>query len=383
MRTRSMIKTAVLTALAVVSTVFVAPHTALYADEGSPPVNRPKKAFTIPIEFLDKLDKLPGNLGPLPPVPVPENNPQTPEKIELGKLLFFDPRLSGNGHWACATCHNPSMAFTDGLPRGLGFLERELGRHTPTILNAAYYTTQFWDGRAASLEEQAQMPVLAMSEMNLSKEELADRLARIPEYVIRFKKVFNAPPAIEGAAKAIASYERTLISGDSRFDLYIKGDKNALSTQEKRGLILYIGKASCSGCHNGPNFSDNKFHNVGTRHVGPLAVDLGRMAVSKSPEDMHAFKTPGLRNIALTAPYMHDGVLRTLEEVVEFYNKGGEMHNMGHKSEKIQPLNLTEGEKADLVAFLKSLTSKTLPAVTVPQLPPDNGTIVYGPTKFK
>jgi cytochrome c peroxidase len=336
-------------------------------DSSQAPPNRPSKPFEIPIEFLDQLDQLPGDLGPLPAVPIPADNPQTPEKIELGKLLFFDPRLSGNGHWACATCHNPSLGYSDGLPRALGFMETELGRHTPTILNAAYNTSQFWDGRAKSLEEQAKMPVLSKAEMNMLEKEVVSFLNGIPDYRRRFKSVFGGTPTLNDAAKAIASFERTLVAGDSRFDRYMKGDKKALTIQEKKGLILFMGKASCTQCHNGPNFSDSKFHNVGTKHVGPLAVDHGRMNVTSNPNDMHAFKTPTLRNIAITPPYMHDGVFSTLEQVVEFYNKGGE--NKPHKSPKIFPLNLTDEEKANLVAFMKTLTSEHLPEVAAPQLP--------------
>ena len=342
---------------------------------------RPDSSFRITIEFLDQLDMLPGDLGPLPPVPVPENNPQTPEKIELGKLLFFDVRLSGNGHWACATCHNPALAFTDGLPRGLGFLERELGRHTPTIMNTAYYTTQFWDGRANSLEEQASMPVLSMSEMNISEEELVERLTNIPNYIKRFNDVFGGPPSLQRMGMAVAAYERTIVTGVTRFDRYIEGDKQALTAKEKRGLILFIGKASCSACHSGPNFSDNDFHNIGTKHVGPLAVDLGRMAVTRESKDMHAFKTPGLRNIELTPPYMHDGVLRTLGDVVDFYDKGGE-NTMG-KSERIKPLGLTKIEKAQLVAFMRALTSDEQYTESYPLLPLEDREITYGPRPFK
>lgn len=345
------------------------------------PVKRPDTAFTIPLEILDQMDQLPGGLGPLPAVPVPEDNPQTPAKIELGKMLFFDPRLSGNGHWACATCHNPALSFTDGLPRGLGFLERELGRHTPTLLNVAYYTSQFWDGRAATLEEQATMPILSMAEMNITQDEVEKRLNSITGYRKRFQKVFGDLPSLDLMGKAIAAFERTLVTGDSRFDRYMKGDKQALTDEEKRGLLLFIGKASCSQCHNGPIFSDNKFHNIGTKHVGPLAVDLGRMAVSNDPKDMHAFKTPGLRHIALTPPYMHDGILNTLEEVVEFYDKGGE--NMMNKSPKIVPLKLTKQEKADLVAFMRALTSEDLLVVAIPQLPIDGFTVSHKPLPFK
>ena len=329
--------------------------------------SRPNTDLPITIEVLDQLKSLPGDLAPLPEVPIPKDNPQSPDKIELGKMLFFDPRLSGNGHWACATCHNPAFAFTDGLPRALGFFEKELGRHTPSLLNTAYNTSQFWDGRVATLEEQARMPILNKQEMNNTEEELEKRLNRIPGYQKRFDEVFGGPATLDRVARAIAAFQRTLVTGESRFDRYLKGDKGALTDQEKSGLILFISKAACTQCHNGPNLTDNRFHNVGTLHVGPLKVDLGRMNVTRDPNDMHAFKTPGLRNVALTPPYMHDGVLGSLEEVIEFYNKGGE--DLPNKSPKIFKLNLTKQGKADLVAFLKALTSRPL-QVTIPQLPP-------------
>ena len=328
--------------------------------------SRPQTAFPITVERLDQLEALPGDLAPLQKVPIPKDNPQSPSKIELGKMLFFDPRLSGNGHWACATCHNPSMAFSDGLPRALGFLEKELGRHTPSILNAAYNTSQMWDGRAVSLEDQAKIPILNEQEMNISQEELNKRLNHIPEYRRRFEEVFGGPATLDRVAKALSSFQRTLVTRDSRFDRYLRGDKQALNDQEKRGLILFISKAACTQCHNGPNLTDNQFHNVGTLHVGPLMVDMGRMNVTKDPKDMHAFKTPSLRNVALTPPYMHDGVLGTLEEVVEFYSKGGE--DLPNKSPKIFKLDLTERERADLVAFLEALTGR-LPELSIPQLP--------------
>jgi cytochrome c peroxidase len=329
-------------------------------------LSRPGNNLPITVEMLDQLVKLPGDLAPLPEVPIPKDNPQSPAKIELGRMLFFDPRLSGNSHWACATCHNPSMAFTDGLPRALGFLEKEVGRHTPSILNTAYNTSQFWDGRVATLEEQARMPILNQEEMNITQEEVEKRLNDIPEYRRRFEEVFGGPATLDHVAWAIASYQRTLVAGGSRFDRYLMGDKQALTDQEKRGLILFISRAACTQCHNGPNLTDNLFHNVGTKHVGPLKMDLGRMNITHDPKDMHAFKTPSLRNVALTPPYMHDGVLKSLEEVVEFYNKGGE--DLPNKSPKIFMLNLTEQEKADLVVFLEALTG-SLPEITVPRLP--------------
>ncbi len=340
--------------------------------ESSEPIVHPdavQKARRVLItqELLDTMTTLPGEISPLPEMTAPKDNPMTPAKVELGKMLFFDPRLSGNDHWACSTCHNPSLGFSDGMARSRAFGdETELGRHAPTVLNAAYNTAQFWDGRAKTMEEQAIGPIQAPREMNSDPKEMEKKINAFPEYQERFKKVFGEPANLNNIGKAIATFERTLITRDSPFDRYMRGDKNALTTQEKRGLILFISKSACTQCHNGPNFSDNQFHNIGLPQVGPLKEDLGRYAVTKDEKDKKAFKTPTLRNVTFTPPYMHNGVFKTLEEVVDFYNKGG--GEDPNKSTKIFKLNLTDKEKEDLVAFLKTLTG-TLPIVSYPQLP--------------
>ena len=322
----------------------------------------------ITISSLDRMTKLPGELGPLPPVPIPKDNPQTAAKVELGKMLFFDPRLSGNDHWACATCHNPSFGYSDGLPRALRFGdEKELPRHSPSVINIAYNSSQFWDGRAATMEEQATAPIVASREMNSNPQQMIGEITDIPYYDQKFKQIFGGPPSMENVGKAIAAFERTIVTGDSKFDRYEKGNKKALTEQEKRGLILFVSKAACTQCHNGPNFTDNTFHNIGVPQEGPAKKDVGRFEVTKDPADMGAFKVPTLRNIAMTPPYMHTGTLNTLEEVVDFYNKGGGPSS--NKSPKIMKLNLTDSEKKDLVAFLMTLTGE-LPQVVPPQLPP-------------
>lgn len=322
----------------------------------------------ISIATLDQMTHLPGDLGPLPAVPIPASNPQTSAKVELGKMLFFDPRLSGNDHWACATCHNPSFGYSDGLPRSLGFGdEKELGRHSPTIINIAFNASQFWDGRAATMEEQAMGPIVAEREMNSNPEHMIKEISSIPYYNEQFKKVFGGPPTLKTIGMAIAAFERTIVTGESRFDRYARGDKKALTDQEKRGLILFVSKAACTQCHNGPNFTDSSFHNLGVPQEGPLKEDLGRYEVTKAPEDRGAFKVPSLRNITMTPPYMHTGVFTTLDEVVEFYNQGGGPNP--NKSPKILKLNLTDAEKKDLVAFLNTLTGE-LPQIVPPQLPP-------------
>ena len=321
------------------------------------------------IETLDQMEKLPGDLGPLPPVPVPADNPQTDAKIELGKMLFFDTRLSFDKSMSCATCHDPAKGYSDGLPRSIGFGGKELGRHSPTVINIAYNGAQFWDGRAATMEEQAQGPIQAAGEMNLKPEELVRRLNSTPEYKKRFLAVFGEGPSLPNVGKAIASFERTVVTQDSPFDKYMRGAKEALTEQEKKGLILFVGKAACSQCHSGPNFTDSSYHALGVPQVGPDKEDLGRFGVTKNEKDKMAFKTPSLRQINQTAPYMHNGAFGTLEEVVDFYNKGGA--SVPTKSSKMLKLNLTKKDKEHLVAFLKALTGK-LPVVSMPELPKDH-----------
>jgi cytochrome c peroxidase len=306
-------------------------------------------AFTIAV--LDRLAALPGRLAPLPAVPVPADNPQDEAKIALGRRLFFETRLSRDRTQSCASCHDPHKGFTDGLPRGHGFEGRELPRNSPTILNAAYNATLFWDGRADSLEAQAQGPMLSAAEMNLTAEEVAARLAEVPEYRERFRQVFGAAPSLATAVRALAAYERTLVTGDSRFDRYLRGNKEALSAAEKRGLIVFIGKGTCTECHRGPSLTDERFHRIGLPAAGG---DPGRYAVTARDADRACFKTPSLRNVALTAPYMHDGRLATLADVVEFYDKGA--GHVAGQSPLIDDLELTAQEKDDLLAFLETLT---------------------------
>jgi cytochrome c peroxidase len=296
--------------------------------------------------MLDTLKTLPGGLAALPAVPIPADNPQSAAKIELGKKLFFDTRLSLDRASSCATCHSPEKAFADSLPRAKGFKGALLPRNSPTVLNAAYNSAQFWDGRAATLDEQCKGPLLAPAEMNmLDEKHLVDRLNSIPGYRHDFQSIFGGSPSLDSVTRAVAAFERTLVTPDSRFDRYAMGDKSALSDSEKRGLILFIGKAACSECHNGPNFTDNKYHNLGIAAAHGSPDDVGRFAVTKNAEDRNSFKTPTLRNIALTAPYMHDGSSATLEEVVELYDRGG--GDTPNKSKLIYKLDLTAQEKAD------------------------------------
>ena len=308
----------------------------------------------ITIEMLDAMTRLPGNLGPLPPVPVPLDNPQNEDKIQLGRMLFFDKRLSLDRAQSCASCHDPRKAFGDGRPRALGLHGKELARRSPTVLNAAYNPLQFWDGRASSLEQQAEGPLLSGAEMSmLTERRLVERLQEVPEYQERFREVFGGVPTLKNVAKAIAAFERTLVTPNGRFDLYLRGDKGSLSDGEKRGLILFIGKAACSQCHNGPNLTDNRFHRLGLP-AGRGPRDVGRLGITGNEQDRGAFKTPTLRNTALMAPYMHDGGFKTLADVIDFYDRGGD--RVARKSPLIVRLDLTTQEKADLIAFLGSLT---------------------------
>jgi len=305
-----------------------------------------------PTTALDSMKELPANLGVLPPLQAPADNPQTRSKIKLGRELFFEKDLSGDRSISCATCHDPEKGFSDGRQRAIGFQGKVLARHSPTVLNAAYNTFQFWDGRASSLEEQARGPITSPAEMNLVDEaELVARLDGNPHYKKEFQAVFAENPSLNNVARAIAAYERTLISSRSRFDRYVQGDKKALTPQEKNGLLLFIAKARCSQCHSGPNFTDNKFYNLGV-----AGDDPGRYAITRLPEDRAAFKTASLRDVALHAPYMHDGSQATLEDVVDYYDTGGP--DVPGKSPLMTKLGLTAEEKRDLVAFLKSLTGE-------------------------
>lgn len=324
--------------------------------------------------------------GVLPPL-IPDDDPLTAAKVSLGQKLYFDARLSADNTVSCATCHDPAKGFADGRPVAVGIGGKTGARNSPTALNSAYNELQFWDGRASTLEEQAKGPLINPVEMGMaSHDAVAAKLQGIPEYPVRFKQAFGSDHiAIDDVARAIASFERTLISFSSPFDRFIAGDKTAMSASAQRGWVLFNEKARCNNCHGYvaslPNFSDNKFHNIGVAmHAANFAElarkagqspgsltdlahsagysELGRFLVTRQEKDIGAFKTPGLRNIALTFPYMHDGSQHTLEEVIDFYDKGGETNP--YLDGGIRPLNLTPEEKADLIEFLKALTSNDL-----------------------
>src|SRR6266446_1841204 len=334
---------------------------------------------------------------------IPADNPQTPEKISLGQKLFFDRRLSVNGTVSCSTCHDPALAFTDRKPTSVGVQGRAGQRNAPTVLNALYNKTQFWDGRVNTLEEQAALPIVNSVEMGHPNLDAAvAQIATVEEYQQAFRVVFGRPPNGADLVRAIASYERTQLSFDSPFDHFIAGDKNAIDDSSKRGWELFNNQARCNKCHaltdttrDVTNLIDNDFHNIGVlivqHKVVPLArqaeqliktgdtpaIDqaaiqtdmsaLGRFLVTKKEPDIASFKTPNIRNVLVTGPYFHDGSQETLWDVVDHYNKGAGLQDP-YLDQDIQPLALSEGDIDDLVAFLTSLTSADYKAVGATEL---------------
>jgi cytochrome c peroxidase len=296
-------------------------------------------------------------------IPFPKDNPYTATKVDLGKKLFFDTRLSAANVLSCASCHNPAYSWGDGQPRGVGHGMKQLGRRSPSIVNAAFGEIFMWDGRAASLEEQALGPIKTDVEMNLPIDQLMDRLKGISEYGPLFQAAFPREGIAPGAiAKAIATFERTVVSGRAPFDAWINGDEKAISDSAKNGFALFNTKARCTACHSGWNFTDDSFHDIGLRDE-----DIGRgKFLPDIPKMQHAFKTPGLREVARRGPYMHDGSVPTLKTVVDLYGQGGV--DRPSRSEDIRPLKLTDQEKTDLVSFLNTLTSEMAPT-TIPVLP--------------
>jgi len=333
----------------------------------------------------------------LPPVPVPADNPITPEKVTLGDKLFHDTRFSSTGEVSCSTCHDRKKGFADALPVSEGIKGLKGTRNAPTVINSAYLRTQFWDGREPTLESQSAQPFLNPVEMGLKDHEPILKIVQTdPEYTELFKKAFGKTGdqiTMADVQQALATFQRTLIGGNSPFDrYYFGGDKTAMSPAAIRGLEIYVGQGRCVSCHvieqTQALFTDNRFHMIGVsanqmpqdldellaavKDVKERGTDiavlsnlktssLGRFAVTRDLTDIGAFKTSTLRNIDLTAPYMHDGSHKTLEEVVQFYNNGGRLKETDPLPELlsggIRPLNLTEEQQADLVAFLKALTS--------------------------
>lgn len=317
---------------------------------------------------------------------IPISNPMTPEKIALGEQLYFDKRLSSSGTVSCALCHDPANAFTDQEILSTGASGNQGTRNAPTILNAMFSERLFWDGRATSLEEQVKQPLTNRAEMGMGSYDLVvTRVSAISGYRKTFRRVFPRDGiTIETIAKAIAAYERTQLSGNSQFDRFIDGDESAITEAQKRGWKLFSGKAKCIECHSftpeSPFFTDFKFHNTGvgltkssfealglrarqvSREMSAADLahttefsELGRFLVTRQSADIAAFKTPTLRDVELTRPYMHNGAFKTLLDVVKFYNQGGETNP--YLDKKMQPLGLSDSEMSELVEFLRSLTS--------------------------
>lgn len=328
---------------------------------------------------------------------IPDDNPITRAKIELGRQLYFDERLSADNTISCASCHDPGQAYGAETQFGIGVRGQQGGRNSPVAYNRIVSKAQFWDGRAASLEEQAVGPVANPIEMGHTHEACVALVATIPGYKKQFEKIFHDGVNIDNVGRAIATFERTLVTGVTPYDAYdaiskfetvfaddlefleeepeLKAkymalkketEKYPMSESAERGMALFAKKANCAVCHAGANFTDEQYHNLG---VGMDAdkPDLGRFEVTKIDKDQGAFKTPTLRNVALSAPYMHDGSQKTLEEVVEWYDKGG--HKNPWLSDKMKPLNLTPQEKSDLVAFMVEGLTGEFPIVSQSRLP--------------
>lgn len=311
------------------------------------------KPLPVPEDTLPKTlppDHVPLGLGTRPPSP---DNPLTAARIDLGRRLFFDPILSGDRTVACATCHRPDHGFASPEPRPRGVGGKQAARRAPSLFNRAYGTVFFWDGRAATLEEQALEPIGNPDEMASSVPDALTRLKASEAYRKQFAAAFDDGVTAANLAKAIAGFERVLLRGDTPVDRFRqRGQRSAMTEPELHGLWLYESKGLCWKCHSGSNFTDESFHNTGVGW-GTSPADPGREAVTKKPTDRGKFKTPTLRGVRLTPPYMHDGSVKTLEEVVEFYNRGGTANP--NLDPAMKQLGLSKEEVADLVAFLKSL----------------------------
>ena len=285
---------------------------------------------------------------------LPKDNPLTEARVRLGRSLFFDPILSGNRTVACASCHDPAHAFAVNTATAMGIGGQKTRRNSPSLWNRAYGSSMFWDGRAASLEEQALKPIEDPHEMGSSVADTVKRLRGDAGYRERFQAAFGEEPSADNLAKALAGFQRTLLLGNSRVDRFRSaGEAGALNSQELHGLWLWESKARCWRCHGGPNFSDEQFHNTGVSW-GKKPLDLGRFEVTKLDADRGKFRTPSLRGVAHTAPYMHDGSLATLEDVIAFYNAGGTRNP--HLDPIMEPLDLSAEEVRSLVAFLRALS---------------------------
>jgi cytochrome c peroxidase len=303
-------------------------------------------------------------MAPLPKIaPGPKDNPTTPEKVALGKQLFFDPRLSGDNTISCATCHRPDKAFGDGLSRAKGVGGKRLYRNTPSLLNVGFLSTLHWDGRARNLEEQAIIPIQAADEMNQDLDQLEQKLNAVPGYAQQFQAVFGTGVTRAGIARSLAAFERTLVTGPSPYDRYLGGEQDALTAEAKRGMELFFGDAGCAQCHRGPLLTDEKFYRIS------VFDDMGRGLVTGIAEDNYRIRTPSLRNVARTGPYMHDGSYDTLGDVLLFY-----LRNVPRTGPNGRPLDVDSlqavpvAEMSNLIAFLEALTGEQ-PKIVPPKLP--------------
>jgi cytochrome c peroxidase len=296
-------------------------------------------------------------------IPFPDDAPYDPRISGLGKMLFFDPRLSGAQNMSCASCHNPSFGWETPVAHAVGAANLPLGRSAPSTLNLAWAGPLFfWDGRAHSLEDQAGGPITAAAEMNATFPQVIERLSQVEEYKRWFDMLFPDDGMTEATIRrSIATYERTIVAGWAPFDRWVEGDATAISASAQRGFALFSGEATCSACHAGWNFTNGEFSDIGLPDY-----DLGRAGITNDLNDAHKFKSPSLRNIALRAPYMHDGSLPSLEAVVRHYMSGGT--ERATKAPEVQPFELTDAQVADLVAFLESLTEEET-VVFTPILP--------------
>jgi cytochrome c peroxidase len=310
-----------------------------------------RAAAVVLLCSCSRVTLLPPVLGLEEFVAAPESNPVTKAAVALGRRLFGDPIVSRDWSTSCASCHRPSGAFADSVALSRGVAGRTGRRNAPTLLNRAYGAAFFWDGRAASLEEAVLLPIADPNELALPLSELTRRIRAVPDYRERFARAY-AGESISAVTigRALASYVRTLRSGNSAVDRYSAGDRNALSREERAGRALFLGRANCATCHAGPNFTDERFHNTGVSG----GIDRGRLAVTGDSADLGRFKVPTLRNVSRTAPYMHDGSLRTLEEVVSFYDSGGGKNP--RLDAEIRVLRLDAAERRALAAFLRALT---------------------------
>jgi cytochrome c peroxidase len=340
--------------------------------------------------FVFPADMVAGHLEPFKKTPIPRLNPQTPEKIKLGKILFFDRRLSGDGTMSCATCHIPEMGFSDGQAISLSYPTTKNWRNSPTLINVAFSKFLFHDGRIETLEDQALFPMMSSFEMNQNLDFLEEEIRSVPEYLALFTKIFGDDDITrERVGMALAAFQRTLISRNAPLDMFLNGNKDALSPDALQGYEIFIGKGKCTDCHFGVNLIDNKFHALNVpenpdfqadprvaatrrfvaklnhyENFRTLNEDPGRYLITKDKKDWRAFKTPTLRDISKTDPYMHNGIFETLDEVIDFFNQGG-----GPSNTVLKPLGLNTEEKKDLKIFLvEALTGDDI-KLTYPRVP--------------